>query len=95
MDRPGISKCSPKRAQSHQDVTKWFQRWCAANGVSRRELAAVLGVTVAVAAKKLSGESPVALVDVLAFPDRFRDRLLTSLSRELCGAGRDDLLAHG
>lgn len=47
------------------------------------------------AAKKLSGESPVAVVDLLAFPDRYRDRLLTALSRDLCGDRRDDLLAHG
>ena len=95
MDRPGLSKCNAKRSQAHHDVTQWFQRWCAANGVTRRELASVLGVTVAVAAKKLSGESPIAVVDLLAFPDRYRDRLLTALSRDLCGAGREELLSHG
>jgi transcriptional regulator with XRE-family HTH domain len=99
MDRPGISKCSPKRAQAHQNLTEWLGEWCAENGVSVRELAGALGLTSSVAAKKLSGEASVAGIDLVLlyqWAERRGDKFILSFRDDVCrGVRGDDLLAHG
>lgn len=92
---PGVSKCKPERSKAHQDVTQWFQRWCATNGLAVRDLAAGLHVTTAVARKKLSGENPLSFVDLMQFSGRHRVRLLVEFQHQFCRSSDDGLFAHG
>ena len=95
MGGPSIIKCSAKRSDARKQVSEWFQRWCAANGIGERDLAMVLVVSSSVARRKLNGESPVTLDDFIAFPLRHRERLFADAKRDLCPLGGTDLFAHG
>lgn len=90
--KPALAKCSPERYEAHVAVARWFADWCAAKHISHGDLADILGVSIGVARSKLSGDSPLGLVDVAAFPTRYRSELILGLSHLI----QSDLLrAHG
>lgn len=70
-----VAEPSEERKADHAGVTQWFARWCEEKRISVRDLAAILDVTIAVAQKKRSGESPLAFVDVKRFPKHHRREL--------------------
>lgn len=74
----------PERDADHDAVTTWFASWCAARHISVRDLAAILGVSAPVAARKLSGEVAPTLVDLRRFPDRYRHTLIAEFSAFVC-----------
>lgn len=90
--KPALAKCSPERYAAHVGIATWFADWCTAHHLSVRDLADILGVTTAVARAKLSGDAPLALVDVYRFPARYRHDLIVGMSVLF---GSDSLRAHG
>lgn len=90
--KPALAKCSPERYAAHVAVAEWFAAWCAGKHISVRDRAEILGVTIAVARAKLTGDSPLGLVDVAQFPARYRSELILGLSVLFQSS---DLRAHG
>jgi hypothetical protein len=91
--KPALAKCSPERYAAHVAVAQWFSDWCRRHNVTVRDLADTLGVTIAVARSKLSGESPLTIVDLGRFPVRYRNELVLGLS--MLFHESDHLRAHG
>lgn len=95
MAKPGLAKCAPERHAADQDVTRWFARWCREQGISVRDLQAILKLqSIATAQAKLSGKSPPTLVDIKCFPRRFRHELI-SMFVTWCDACDSKLSNHG
>lgn len=89
--KPALAKCSPERYAAHVGIAEWFATWCTEHNISVRDLADILGVTVAVARGKLTGDAPLALVDLYRFPARYRHDLIVGMSVLF---GSDQLRAH-
>lgn len=102
LRQPGPAKCAPtpERQSGNDDAASWFRGWCASHRMSIRDLAAVLGVSLAVAAKKHSAGN-ITLTDIGRFPDRYRDELAYEWlrhcrERQLMGAvGHGEHYGHG
>ena len=69
---PTGSQATHERQAATNEAAAFFQAWCKARRVSLRDLAAVLNVSLAVAAKKHSTGN-VTLTDIGKIPERHRD----------------------
>ncbi len=70
--KPGLASCSPERYSLGVAIATWFRAWCRDHNISQRDLCAILDCSLAIAQAKLEGRSPVTLVDVAKFPDRYQ-----------------------
>ena|SRR5687767_8820034 len=96
--KPGLSATSPERYSLGVAIAQWFRNWCRDHNISQRDLCAILDCTLAVAQSKLDGRSPVTLVDVAKFPERFQADLsigFLNVARAHRASFVSSLSAHG
>ncbi len=101
--RPSLRKCKPQdaRARLGGAITIWFACWLRDHHISDRDLAEILGVSLAVAQGKRTGLRDVSMKDLGRFSPRFRDELWRGYNRvldehaALVAAEQSNLLAHG
>lgn len=94
--KPGLAKCAPERAESHDTHTRWFQTWCVENHVSVDDIQRLFKLkSRSTAMKKWTGESPLSFIDIAFFPSRYRHQLTSmwnawrdSLDRDARGLAR-------
>jgi len=93
---PGPAKCKPDdvRKALGDAQGEAFNAWCIRHGISIRDLASILRVTVAVAWKKFHGHSPLTEVDIAMFPERYEAELRIELA-VVSRNHRSQLRAHG
>ena len=82
--RPNVARLTERNG-----TRDWFAAWCRRHNVSARDLSAILGVSLAIAQAKLTGERPVGLHDISKFPPRFRSGLLLEFAA-WCSANDND-----
>ncbi len=76
------SKCEPceARVTDKELFDRWFAKWLADNGVTDRTFAPLLRTGLATAGRKRLGRSPLNFVDVMRFPDRYRNSFILAFA---------------